>query len=81
MNDGHIDQVVQEKAGEEPVQELVVTLRRNGTLSVAGPIGNKLLCYGMLDMAKDVVSNFRPKQPSPVIVPGIDPTKFRGNIS
>ena len=32
---------------------------KDGTLSVTGVLDNKLLCYGLLEAAKDVVRNHR----------------------
>jgi hypothetical protein len=37
--------------------QIIVSMLDNGTINVTGPIQNKLLCYGMLEVAKDVVRN------------------------
>ena len=35
--------------------KLTITLSPNGGVSVNGPIDNAMLCYGLLEVAKDVV--------------------------
>lgn len=35
-------------------------MKPDGTVTVAGCIGNKVLSYGMLEAAKDAIRNFRP---------------------
>ena len=45
------------------VHQLLVTLvEENGqkTVNVQGPIRDKILCYGMLEGAKDAVRDYRP---------------------
>ena len=55
---------------------LVLTLSANGAnLNVAGPIHNKLLCYGMLDLAKDVIKDFNDKHQGRIQVP-VGPLPF-----
>ena len=39
---------------------LKITVTRNGEISVEGPLENKLLCMGILEMAKDAVKNYDP---------------------
>ena len=34
---------------------ITITMRTNGMLEVSGPIDNKMLVYGMLETARDVV--------------------------
>ena len=38
----------------EPVT-LSITFEPNGKLTVNGPIDNKVLCYGILELARDVI--------------------------
>jgi len=40
------------------VAQLVIVLNADGTLGVNGPVENKMLVYGMLEMAKDAVRDF-----------------------
>ena len=37
------------------VAQLVITMDSSGQLSITGPIDNKMLAYGMLEIAKEVV--------------------------
>lgn len=41
--------------------QLTVTLNPNGSVTVSGPLANKVLCYGMLEGAMDVVRSFTEK--------------------
>ena len=47
---------------------LVIELLDNGSVTVTGPIGNKMLSYGMLKMAEDAIRDYAAKNQS-VIVP------------
>jgi hypothetical protein len=40
--------------------------KKTGILNVNGPIDNKILSYGMLDMAKDIIQSVTPKAVKPV---------------
>lgn len=44
-----------EQAKEQPIAELHITMLRSGAVQVQGPINQRLLCYGLLGMARDVV--------------------------
>ena len=35
--------------------QLIITLNEDGTIEASGPFENKLLCYGLLDIARDIV--------------------------
>ena len=41
--------------------QLVITLMDNGQLQVTGPIQDRMLCYGMLEVARDVIRDQQPK--------------------
>lgn len=46
---------------------LLITLNpETGQCQVSGPIDNKLLAYGMLEMARDAIASFVPPQIQPV---------------
>ena len=51
---------------EQP--QLIITMLENGAINVTGPIGNKTLCYGMLESAKDAIRDYIAKNQA-VIVP------------
>lgn len=41
---------------------LVITLTPDGQFNCVGPLDNKLLCYGLLEMAKEAVSKHVPSK-------------------
>jgi len=43
--------------------QIIITLSDDGQLSVTGPIQNKVLTYGVLELAKDVVRAQQVKPP------------------
>lgn len=46
--------------------QLVITMNVNGQVAVNGPVQDRILCLGMLELAKLAVLNY---QPAPKIVP------------
>ena len=52
--------------------KLAITLSPNGQVSVTGPIDNAMLCYGLLEVAKDVVrTHVQKKAESGIVIPRI----------
>ena len=52
--------------------KLTITLSPNGQVSVTGPIDNAMLCYGLLEVAKDVVRmHVQKKAESGIVIPRI----------
>jgi len=49
--------------------ELLVKYNADGSVSVNGPINDRLLCYGMLEMAKDAVRDYNKERESKIIKP------------
>ena len=50
--------------------KLQITLSPNGGVSVTGPIDNAMLCYGLLEAAKDVIrAHVQKKAESPIVMP------------
>lgn len=51
--------------------KLEITMNvETGNVNVSGPVENKGLCYGMLEMARDAIKDFKP---SPIVKPnGVD---------
>lgn len=45
-----------------PSIRLVVEMLPDGRVTVSGPIDNKLLCYGLLESAKDAIREFQLNQ-------------------
>jgi hypothetical protein len=58
------------KENENGVVQLVISLLPGGQINVNGPVGNKILCYGMLDLAKDAIRDYVGKSPL-ILVPEI----------
>lgn len=59
------------------VAELKITLTDDNRISVTGPIENRMLTYGMLELAKDVVKAHDPSRIQlvpPMIFPVGQPT-------
>lgn len=55
--------------------QLLITLGPDGVVNVNGPIGNKVLCYGLLESAKDAIRNFKAGDAPRVIVPELQDLK------
>lgn len=54
---------------------LTITVTPEGRMSVTGPIDNKILAYGLLDAARDVIKDHNDKPKSPIL----QPTKLQIN--
>jgi uncharacterized protein (UPF0147 family) len=54
--------------GAQPVvkAEMHITMMDDGSVMVNGPIHNKLLCYGLLECVKEIISDQQPKVIEPV---------------
>lgn len=50
-------------------KQLVITLLENGQVTISGPITDKILSYGMLEIGKELVRTYDPSKPSPLLVP------------
>lgn len=46
------------------IQELRIGLTEDGQIVVGGPIDDKILCYGMLESAKDAIRSHKDKAPA-----------------
>ena len=54
--------------------KLEIVLNDNGSITVNGPIANKLLCWGLLTAAEDVIRNFDASKQKPLIeIPEFQP--------
>jgi hypothetical protein len=38
--------------------KLIIEALPDGSISVSGPIGKKMMCYGMLEMAKEAIHDY-----------------------
>ena len=46
---------------------LTIELQPDGKVGVTGPIDNKVLCYGMLEAARDAIKDFNDKKRMPTV--------------
>jgi hypothetical protein len=57
--------------------QLVITLE-GSQVNLAGPIHDKILCYGLLAMAQEILAKLEVKEPSKIIpvtgMPGLKPS-------
>lgn len=56
-----------EKQEDNPIV-MIIHLAKDGKISVNGPLQNKILCYGMIESARDAVNEFHAKQNASNIV-------------
>ena len=65
------------ETGPKPVAQLTVTLFEDGNVNLSGPINNKTLCYGMLEVAKDIVRDYVAAANAPRVATPQQPGLFR----
>ena len=56
----------------KPAAQILITMHADGRIDVAGPLQDKLFCYGLVECAKDVIRDYRP---SPIVVPKLQPER------
>ena len=56
--------------------KLVIVRLPNGSVEVSGPIGDKLLCYGLLEAAKDAIRHFVAENEQRIVPAVMVPTKL-----
>lgn len=59
--------------------KLVIEILPDGRLNVNGPIENKMLCYGMLELAKDAIRDHAEKNRSMIVPVKTLPLHPQGN--
>jgi hypothetical protein len=47
---------------EQPLRQIKISLLPNGNVVVEAPFDDKILCYGLLEVAREQVANFKSKQ-------------------
>ena len=50
-------------------QTLTITLTDEGQVTVNGPLGEKVLCYGLLETARDVIQAYRADAQTKIVMP------------
>jgi len=58
------------------IAKIVIKLHSNGSVEVEGPFNDKILCYGLLEMGKEIIKGHVPEQknilvPQLVVPPGL----------
>jgi hypothetical protein len=55
----------------KPIAQLIVTQFNNGQVTVTGPIGNQIQCYGLLKVAENIIceQHQKPAEPANQIIP------------
>ena len=57
--------------------QLIIQLEDNGKFNMVGPLDNKIVCYGLLQLAIEAVSKHVPaEQPAQVQAPAEEPQQF-----
>jgi hypothetical protein len=56
---------------DPPQAQMVITLNANGSVTIAGPINNKLLSYGLLESARKALDDFVPTEQPLVMLPSM----------
>lgn len=59
--------------------QIIITLKGAAGVEVHGPIADKVLCYGMLEMAKDAIRDFKPPVGGLTVVQAVPPNLNGGN--
>ena len=47
--------------------KLLIVVMDDGKMAVQGPLHDKMLCYGLLGAAQDVVRDHKPEPPSSIV--------------
>lgn len=67
---GDDGKVIEKQEESQPIIQMVITFDPNdGRISVTGPINNRTLSYGMLEMAKEAIYDLKEKNKSQIQVP------------
>jgi hypothetical protein len=58
--------------------QLLITLHENGQIQVEGPLENRILCYGLLECARDALRDMKPAEPKRIVPAGFVPFPKNG---
>jgi hypothetical protein len=62
-----------EREGRMPQLQLVITLDEAGQVSVQGPIEQKIVCYGLLEVARDAIAEHHARLAQRLVQPASGP--------
>ncbi len=65
-NNGDKEEIKQEEP--KPIQ-LIITAMPDGKINLSGPITNRMLCYGLLKMAEEILYDFSKSQKVDLVKP------------
>jgi len=51
--------------------QITITMTSDGKVHLQGPIQNKVLCYGLLEIAKETIGHHKPDS-SPILTPRLN---------
>jgi len=57
---------------------LTINVMDDGKVGVVGPLHDKLVCYGLLEVARDVVRDYKTGAASGIVIPQIIPPSGLG---
>lgn len=49
---------------EPKARQIVITMSPAGEVNISAPLADKLFCYGMLEVARQMVQDFKPEERS-----------------
>ena len=58
-----------EMEDSKQVAQIVIEMDEKGTVSLKAPMQNKIICYGMLKIAEEIISKTEIKKEQPLVVP------------
>jgi len=61
----------------QPQAVLTIVLNANGSVSINGPINNKLLAYGLLEAGRKALDDYIPQEQPDILIPY---PRFNGGI-
>lgn len=52
--------------------QIIIELNTDGSVSVTGALHDKILCYGLLELARQTIERYVPKEQSIIVKPEIN---------
>ena len=66
-----MDALNENNFGQQPRARIMITLHADGRAEISGPIQDKILCFGLLEMAKAIVATHQVDAPQ-IVAPRIN---------
>lgn len=61
-DNGELNQEPKKEAQEQKPIQLIINFYPNGKINLAGPIHDRILCYGLLEIAKEIIYDLKNAQ-------------------